>query len=61
VALSRSVYQYRTHRDPQTALRRRVSEIAATRVRYGYRKIRVMLQKKGYQVIKTRLYRLYRE
>jgi putative transposase len=38
-----------------------VSEIAATRVRYGYRKIRVMLQKKGYQVIKTRLYRLYRE
>ena len=33
VALSRSVYQYRTHRDPQNALRRRMCEIAATRVR----------------------------
>jgi putative transposase len=61
VALSRSVYQYRSHRDPQTALRQRMCEIAATRVRYGYRKIRVLLQREGYQVSKNRLYRLYRE
>lgn len=39
VTISRSVYQYRSHRDPQTALRQRMCEIAATRVRYGYRKI----------------------
>lgn len=61
VALSRSVYQYRSHRDPQTAVRQRMCEIAATRVRYGYRKIRVLLQREGYQVSKNRLYRLYRE
>ncbi len=36
-------------------------EIAATRVRYGYRKIRVLLLREGYQVSKNRLYRLYRE
>ncbi len=50
VAISRSVYQYRSHRDPQTALRRRMCEIAATRARYGYRKIRVLLLREGYQV-----------
>lgn len=61
VALSHSVYQYRSHRDPQTALRQRMCEIAATRARYGYRKIRVLLQREGYQVSKNRLYRLYRE
>ncbi len=36
-------------------------EIAATRMRYGYRKIRVLLLREGYQVSKNRLYRLYRE
>lgn len=61
VAISRSVYQYRSHRDPQTALRQRMCEIAATRMRYGYRKIRVLLLREGYQVSKNRLYRLYRE
>ncbi|WP_338641353.1 IS3 family transposase [Burkholderia pyrrocinia] len=61
VAISRSVYQYRSHRDPQTALWQRMCEIAATRVRYGYRKIRVLLLREGYQVSKNRLYRLYRE
>ncbi|CAG4917674.1 IS3 family transposase ISBvi7 [Paraburkholderia saeva] len=61
VALSRSVYQYRSHRDPQTALRQRMCEIASTRVRYGYCKIRVLLLREGYQVSKSRLYRLYCE
>ncbi|EDT41112.1 hypothetical protein BamMEX5DRAFT_3097 [Burkholderia ambifaria MEX-5] len=61
VSVSRSVYQYHSHRDPQTALRKRMCEIAATRVRYGYRKIRVLLLREGYQVSKNRLYRLHRE
>lgn len=59
VAISCSVYQYRSHRAPQTALRQRMCEIAATRVRYGYRKMRVLLRE-GCQVSKNRLYRLYR-
>lgn len=49
VAISRSVYQYRSHRNAQTALRQRMYEIAATQVRYRYRKIRVLLRE-GYQV-----------
>jgi putative transposase len=36
-------------------------EIAAARVRYGHRKIRVLLLREGYHVSKSRVSRLYRE
>ena len=39
----------------------RMREIAAARVRYGYRKILVLLQREGWQVGKTVVGRLYRE
>lgn len=43
------------------ALRLRIREIAQTRVRYGYRKIRVLLNREGWKVGKKLVYRLYRE
>ena len=36
-------FRYRSHKDPRTSLRMRIREIAQTRVRYGYRKILVLL------------------
>ena len=39
----------------------RIREIAATRVRYGYRRIHVLLRRQGWQVNAKRVYRLYRE
>jgi len=36
-------------------------DIASTRVRYGYRRIRVLLKREGWQVGKNLVYRLYRE
>ncbi len=48
-------------REPRTALRLRMREIAAARVRYGYRKIRVLLNRVGWKVGKKLVYRLYRE
>ena len=39
----------------------RMREIATVRVRYGYRKIWVLLQREGWAVGKTRVSRLYRE
>ncbi len=36
-------------------------QIAATRARYGYRKMRVLLQREGYPVSENRLYRLHRK
>jgi putative transposase len=43
------------------ALRIRIREIAQSRVRYGYRKIRVLLNREGRDVGKRLVYRLYKE
>ena len=39
----------------------RIREIAQARVRYGYRKIRVLLNREGWDVGKYLVYRLYKE
>ncbi len=57
----RATYQYQSHRDPRTALRQRMRERAQARVRYGYRKIRVLLNREGWAVGKNLVDRLYRE
>ena len=36
-------------------------ELAATRVRYGYRRLHILLRREGWQVNAKRVYRLYRE
>ena len=59
--LHRGTYRYHSHQDPRTELRMRMREIAAVRVRYGYRKILVLLQREGWAVGKTMVSRLYRE
>jgi len=59
--LARTTYHYRSRRDPRTQARQRMREIAAARVRYGYRKIRVLLQREGFTLSKKVVYRLYRE
>ena len=42
-------------------MRLRIREIAQVRVRHGYRKIRVLLNREGWKVGKKLVYRLYRE
>jgi putative transposase len=42
-----STFRYESMQEPRTALRLRIREIAQTRVRYGYRKIRVLLNREG--------------
>jgi len=61
VRCARASYRYRSHRDPCTMLRQRIRELAQTRVRYGYRKIRVLLNREGWAMGKKLVYRLYRE
>ena len=36
-------------------------EIVATRVRYGYRRVHIMLRREGFDVGRNRVYRVYRE
>lgn len=57
----RSSLRYQSRRDPQTALRQRLRELAQTRVRFGYRRLLVLLRREGWDVGKHRLYRLYTE
>lgn len=61
VRQSRSVQYYRSVKDPRHALRGRMREIAHTRVRYGYRRIHVLLKREGWQLGKNQMYRLYTE
>jgi putative transposase len=61
LCVARATYHYRSHCDPRTELRMRIREIAQARVRYGYRKIRVLLNREGWEVGKHLVYRLYKE
>jgi len=38
----------------------RIKEIAAVRVRYGYRRIHVLLRREGWTINVKRVYRLYK-
>jgi len=57
----RSTYHYNAHGDVQAELKKRIKEIAETRVRYGYRRIHVLLRREGWLVNAKRVYRLYTE
>ena len=57
----RSSYHYRGRRADQAELKKRMREIAETRVRYGYRRIHVLLRREGWDVNAKRIYRLYKE
>ena len=61
VMLPRATHRYQSSREPLTELRLRMRELAQTRIRYGYRKIRVLLIREGWTVGKKLVYRLYRE
>ena len=53
----RSTQQYKSIRDDQANLKKRIKEIAETRVRYGYRRIHVLLRREGWAVNPKRIYR----
>ena len=59
VPASRSSYHYRSIRPDQAPLRRRIRELAETRVRYGYRRIHILLRREGWPVNVKRVRRLY--
>jgi HTH-like domain len=55
----RASYHYRSRRPEQAPLRKRIREIAETRMRYGYRRITVLLRREGWRVNVKRVRRLY--
>ena len=57
----RSTQRKPRRRDPRLEVRQRMRDIAATRVRYGYRRIHVLLRREGLALGRNVVWRLYRE
>jgi len=61
ITFNRASYYVKSKAAPlNAALRERIKAIAAARVRYGYRRIGVLLRREGFAVNDKRIYRLYR-
>lgn len=57
----RSTYHYKSRRPDQAGLETRIKEICATRVRYGYRRVHVLLQREGWDINIKKTHRIYNE
>ena len=62
IGLARSTHRYRERKAGRDAeLRQRLKDLAAKRMRFGYRRLTAMLVREGVEVNHKRVYRLYRE
>ena len=57
----RSTYHYKSRRREQAGLEARIKEICQTRVRYGYRRVHVLLRREGWEVNLKKTHRIYNE
>lgn len=56
-----STYHYKSRRHGQAVLERRIKEICETRVRFGYRRVHVMLRREGWMINMKKTRRIYKE
>lgn len=61
VGLERKTFRYRSRRPRREDLRVRLRVLAEERVRWGYRRLHVLLRREGIQANHKAVYRLYRE
>ena len=59
VGWPRSTHRYRSVAPDQAALRLRLRELAASRPRFGYRRLWILLRREGWEINHKRVYRLY--
>ena len=59
IPVDQATLRYQRHRDPHDALGVRLRELAGNRMRYGYRRLTVMLKREGRNVNAKRIYSLY--
>jgi putative transposase len=59
--LDRSSYHYRFRRPEQAPLESRIKEICQTRVRYGARRVHVLLRREGWMINHKKTRRVYNE
>lgn len=56
-----STFYYQSRRPDDGALRLRLKELAAIRVRFGYKRLHTLLKREGWEVNQKKVYRLYTE
>lgn len=61
LCFGRSSYYYKTRREDDTPLRLKIRDIAQTRVRYGCRRIYILLRREGWYVNHKKVHRIYCE
>lgn len=54
-------YRYTSRRPGQAALEQRIREICQTRIRFGYRRVHVLLRREGWEINAKKTYRIYKE
>jgi putative transposase len=59
--VDRSTYHYRSRRSGQATLEHRIKEICHVRIRYGYRRVHILLRREGWAVNHKKTRRIYRE
>ena len=59
--MNRSSYYYRPHPRDDRAERKKIVEIAEARVRFGYRRIHVLLRREGWLINHKKTHRIYVE
>jgi len=59
--IDRSSYRYEPRSDDDAAIREELVALARQKPRFGYRRLGVLLERRGYSVNHKRLYRMYRE
>jgi putative transposase len=59
--LDTSTYHYKARRRDQAGIEARIKDICQTRVRYGYRRVHVLLRREGYEINQKRTRRIHSE
>tara|TARA_Y100000034_G_C6860649_1_gene391636 strand:+ start:338 stop:1165 length:828 start_codon:yes stop_codon:yes gene_type:complete len=59
--VGRNTLSYKSKREPDAVLRKRLKELAAKRRRFGYRRLHILLKREGFHVNHKKLKRIYRE
>lgn len=60
IGIGRSTYYYKSRRSDQADLEVMIKDIAYSRVHYGYRRVHIMLLRKGVKISRNKVFRLYR-
>jgi putative transposase len=61
IGFDRSTFHYKSRRTDQAAVAKRSKDIRETRVRYGYRRVQMLLDREGWGINIKKVYRIYSE